>query len=259
MIHPRFRQIIYGFAFLLLIGGVATTFYFLRTQEPLPTCFDTIKNGTEEGPDCGGGCIECAEKYPKPVHPTLLKVNKVGNGLEVLGRLLNDNNFMTALNFKYVFEFSDKNGKLITSRSGTYSLAPKKSFLITENNIEVPQNASVELKVVDAEWKRIENVQVPQVSVQIQNFAPSQGGEFGTFAVEGLVRNESVSHLDTVDIVVVLYDSQGTIVGFNKTQQRDLNSFETRPFRLLWFTPIEGTVVKAQGEALVDAKYYLPR
>ena len=46
------KQIVIGIIFLLLISGVTFGFidYFFLVE---PTCFDGVKNGQEEGVDCG--------------------------------------------------------------------------------------------------------------------------------------------------------------------------------------------------------------
>ena len=258
MVHHRVRQVIYLVAFLALLAGVGTILYSYRAQPPAPTCSDNIKNGTEEGPDCGGSCIPCAEKYPQPLRTSVLKTRIVNGLMEVLGKAENGNDVMSAYDFQYVFDFKDSSGKIITTRSGYYSLAPHAASLFVENGVDAANSAVVDFKATDVNWIKTTQVLAPTFRIDMGKFFVPQKGEFGAFEADGVLVNNSLEHVDTVDVVVVLYDAQSQIVEFSRTQLHNVGPFEQRAFRVIWQMAPGGTVARAEGSATVDIRSYIP-
>jgi hypothetical protein len=230
-------------------------FVFFRVT---PTCFDTRQNQNEQGIDCGGVCANaCIEVAIGKDFQTkeLVFVPGGTNLYDVLGKVSNDNDEIGASTFRYTFELKDGSGRVLATRSGQSFILPHQEKNLIESNLEttgVP--TAVTLTYSEVVWERASGYQeVPRVSIYQKQYGQVTDG-FGFSAATGLLTNESPYDFRSIVIDVIVRDSRGVPLAFNKTRQDTVKAGESRDFKLVWPTPFPGAVERIDME--VDADVY---
>ena len=228
----RLAIIIGYLAFFSLVGFLV---YFFNA--PKETCSDGKKNQSEVGVDCGGACSPC-------------KVSKLGNELvvmektfvpagnntfDVVARISNPNDTIGAASFHYVMSLKDDAGNILATKEGNDYLLPADSKYIVglglgiQNNVQPNQ---VDVTINQVVWSQLANLEKPQLNVYNKKFGPDVSG-VGSRA-EGLVRNESAKDFKKINLVVVLRDESGSVLGVSITQQDNVRAGQEASFVLTW-------------------------
>ncbi len=237
---------------MIFLMFLSAGIYWFSLQPDKPSCFDWVKNSNEEGVDCGGVCgISCAEKYPQRLESKIISTAYNNNKADVLFSIENDNGAMMASDFQYVIEFLDSAGKTVASRYGYYSLGPSKKILIVESGIFTAKFSTTTSRVFGINWAKGDNYIDVKPRLGVEKFGKPSLGEAGNFYVQAKLTNDTLGKFNTVDVVAVVYDASSRIIGFNKTQLKDVQPRESRTFRIIWFYPVSGTASKIELSAVV--------
>lgn len=227
------KQIFIGLIFVLIIGGASFGFidkFFIIEA----TCFDGIKNGTEEDVDCG--TLACGTACREPIRPlevSLEKLFQIKSGdYDFVAKIVNPNTAHGASSIQYT---------LITSagdRSGTTYILPgqTKYLVLTSFRTDIVASAP-KLDIQSVQWEKL-NVPAGEVSLinRRGDFSNSANESF----FEGVIFNGSNYDFDSVDVSVVLFDASNSIVGVNQTEIRTLLSKTERSFKVVWPLPQVG-------------------
>ena len=252
----RTKQFIIAFIFWGSVIAFFTALYF-GFFYTAPTCFDGKWNQDEQGIDCGGSCSACQETVVG--EDFLFEETSVlpgGDGrYDVFAKVRNPNSDIGATSFHYVFEIKDASGAVLATDTGESSLLPRETRYLMSIGLassSVPATASI--KVSDVSWEKFSGFGTSTLfSVYDQRFELLYDGT-GFGAASGLVANESPYDFRSVYVKVILRDSTGKAIAFNKTKLDSLVSHEQRDFRLVWPTAFAGTVARVEVEA--DADFY---
>ncbi len=223
----RIKQLIYGIIYILIIAGIGYGIYYSKNR---PTCFDGVKNGKEEGIDCGGKCANVC-RIAVPLQVSVIKIIKVDEGdYDILAKVTNTNQEYGSGNVE--FEFGNINS--------SFYILPGQTKRIILNSSSDPSGASFNLK--NAEWEKLNSFDPKNIDFRIDR-TQLRGGEF-----EGVIFNNSDFDFDTVDVAVILYDEQDNILAMNKTTVNTLLSRTERYFKVIWPKPV-GNAFRAEVEA----------
>ncbi|RJQ14209.1 hypothetical protein C4553_01515 [Candidatus Parcubacteria bacterium] len=250
------RQIIFGTFVVLVIIVIGYGIFLLTARPPEPTCFDNIQNQEEEGPDCGGPCdISCEEKYPIPINASFSRaIEGRENIFDVVFEIENKNTFMVAENFDYQIDFFDRNGNVITTKSGSsYSWPKEKRFLI-ESSIAAPNLASAKLYVRKTEWINSEkaNIKKPEIVLVAERMGSPELGQVGFYQIDTFFQNETLQQISLVDVNVLVFDDLNQLIAVNKARLPDIKPLDKRLFKSLWFSPFIGIPKSVQYETLIN-------
>jgi len=244
-------KIIIGY--IILFCAIAFAIYFIKT--PAATCSDKKQNQGEKGIDCGGPCAPCKEIMKIKDVNILETAFALGgnNTYDVVAKISNPNDTTGAKTFDYVFILKDSTGSTIAKREGVNFILPADTKYVAElglttDNNAVPASANIEISV--AEWEKLSDVGKPQIGVYSKKFGPianSDGNE-----AEGTIRNESSYDLSKVDIVIVLRDEKGHIIGVNTTQRNSVRAREDQLFKVTWPYSLGGNVQKMEVDPQVN-------
>lgn len=236
------KQLIIGGIFLLIFGGIAWLLY--RTAVPAPVCTDGLQNGKEEGVDCGVVCgVLCAVPV-KPLENTEPVIFKTGpSNYDILAHLENPNATYGASRVNYVLTVTDAQGKELAVRRGsTYVNPAQPRYLVfpLQSLATIPVKVVLAFAPADITWAvlSIDAAGDVQFSIRGDRFTVSSGSA----RFEATVGNLSKFNFDTVDITVLAYDSNDTVVGANATVQRTMASGDQRAFLVTWPFPVSGAV-----------------
>lgn len=234
-------KIIVGY--LILFCTIAFVLYL--TIAPEATCFDKKQNQNEKGIDCGGPCSPCRDvSEAKDVTIEEVAVTLGGNNTyDVVAKIINPNDAMGAKNFKYVFTLKDASGSIIAKREGTSFILPADTKYVAELSLQTDGNAapaSSSIEISGAQWDKLASIDKPQIGVYSKKVGPianSNGNE-----AEGTIRNESNYDLKKIDVVVILRDEKGNIIGVNTTQRNSVRAREDQYFKVTWPYALGGNV-----------------
>jgi hypothetical protein len=201
-----------------------------------PTCFDNKQNQGEEGIDCGGPCKkQCLGEIKEPL-VLWTKFFKIGQEkYDAIALIENPNLFLGLPSVKYQFKLYDKDNALIVSKDGETFINPGETFPIFETNIaagqRVPQRAFIELEK-NLKWERIEK-EKPQLVVskkQFSNLPPFP-------RLDAVIDNKSISSLDNIFSVAILYDKEKNAMAVSATKIDNLQGGASGNISFTWPQP----------------------
>jgi hypothetical protein len=228
------RQISYlslvtGFIVLVALG-----LYFY--SRPTATCFDGVKNGQETGVDCGGLCQRACVVETLPLKILWTRILEAGAGrYDVAAMIDNFNGQLGIKNISYVLRIYDKDGALITDKSGTTFVNPLEKIVIFEPGLITDKRvaASAELTITDqSDWLKI----APETA-RVTMERVIDGGSFTTDSSPRLhyrISNNSLLPLSSLIVTVVLNDENQNAYAGSQTQVDLLAAGETKDIYFTW-------------------------
>lgn len=180
------RKIIYAFAFLVLLILLGI-YGFRDTLFPTPTCNDNIRNGYEEGVDCGGLCARKCIDQVLPIQVSWARALMVSPGVyDLVGMLSNRNPDSVPVTFAATFTVYNAAAQVIYSQrveaippvtgdapivlsNIRFNEEPKKVVITLEEGTHykiAPSFLSVQVSVSNITF---ENDSIPRAYVTIKN------------------------------------------------------------------------------------------
>ena len=230
-----------GGLFLFVLLFVVLPLYVKFYQAP--TCFDARQNGGEAGVDCGGSC-ELLCRADEPLNVEWSRYAKVTKGAyNVLAYIENPNPEAGIKQVGYMFRLFDRDNTIVAERSGVTSIPAKRLSVIFEPSLTTGEREVTHMDfrfTTDLVWTR----SIGQESSVSVNEITYQETDIGA-RVEAVVSNTSLSTIDDIELVVILYDDRENAVGFSRTLVDSLakqasqsivytwpTNFPTRPARI---------------------------
>lgn len=250
--NPRLqKQLIVGLVFVLILLLLGYGIYvWIRVE---PTCFDNIKNGKEDGLDCGlAACSKTCELTIIPLEIQSSKYLQTGIGdYDFVARVYNPNSTYGASVFEYSLSFTDANGvELLKSGGSSYILSGQTKFLTAVSLKINGEVANVTMTINSVQWSKVQPFDsVVDFMIRRQNFSPNVNGNSQFSA---MLFNSSNFDFDKVDVAIVLLDETGDIVGVGKTDIRTFLSGTERGFQIQWPYSIDSNVTNVAIEATTN-------
>lgn len=228
------KQVIYSSFYLAIILAIVWGLY--RLIVPAPTCTDGIQNQGEEGVDCGAVCGKSCPISVMPLDTPTVQLLKYDNdGSDVVVRIDNPNAIYGAPIVPYTLTVSDSVGKVLTTRKGVTFANPLESHHLVFPLIEVletPARAELQLDVTGVQWAALATQEGSGVefAVRQDQLLPSATA----LRYQADIVNNSKFDFDKVEIVVLLYDQAGVIVGAGSTTLSTLTAGQLRGTIIDW-------------------------
>lgn len=229
-------------------------FLFLLVYIPLllfwynaPSCFDNVKNGNEEGIDCGGGCtLICANTQIKPLvlwqrSFRVLNDQSIYNAVSYI-RNTNVGSHVDAVS--YEFQFYNDKGELIGKRDGVTSIPSKKQFAIFEGNISLPEEPARTLFSFTSAFTWVKDT--TDTSSPLTIITKSLLHEDTLPQINATIKNSSLVDAGATNLVAIVYDGQGTALGVSKTYIDKLKSDADTSVTFTWPKPFPVKEVACQ-------------
>ena len=225
---------------VILIG--VPTFYFIYKQ---PTCFDGIKNGNEQGVDCGGSCQRlCPSAFLSP-EVSWTRFEQIVPGLyNVAAYIVNPNIEGEAIGVPYHIALYDDRGILITDVTGIVTLPPHRNTLAFQGAVSlgerIPTKALFEF-TQSPDWHKKTD---PLSGIQIVDKQYTEDSSGGSLSVT--LKNSTAHMIDKFNVGVVLYDKDGNAIGFSNTIIDELNGFTDTVAPFTWPANRGGKVISIE-------------
>ncbi|MDP3963682.1 MAG: FxLYD domain-containing protein [bacterium] len=249
------KQLVIGSMFLMVVIGVALWIWF--ATQPKPSCFDGMHNQDEQAVDCGGICTLACKK--EPLYPSLIAVTSthflVGtSAYDLLGQVENENTDFGAVSFGYRFSLLDASGTVIVSREGmSYALPGERKYLVERRlqSAQIPHRAALEL--FDESWMEVTEFPGISLIIRDRSYGPVASSDAeSTARAAGVIVNRTGYDFQQVDIVVLLRNEAGNIVGAGSTDVRVLNDGTQRAFEIRWPLSQSVSVERVDMEAYTN-------
>ncbi len=248
-----FKQAIVAMVFVLLIGGVSFGIYQLVRVRP--TCTDSIQNQGELGTDCGPVCGNlCAPQILSLSVEATTLLNAGGGNYDAVTRVNNSNISYGSSQVQYALVLQDGTGAELARYPGSFYIGPGRNRMVVQNLSGVSgEPAQARLVISNVQWQKINVSETLPVefSVRRESFtSPNHAGVAHRY--EGVLFNDSDFDFARVDVVVVLSDDTGMIVGIGQTNMNTFLSRTERYFSVQWSKPISEKVADIHVEALTN-------
>ena len=181
-----------------------------------PTCSDGIKNGTEQGIDCGGTCSRlCASSFLVPV-VSWVRYEQVAPGLyNAAAYIINPNITGEAARTPYHLALYDSAGILINDVAGVVTLPPHRNTLAFQAGISTgkrtPAKTLFEFTAAP-DWVKKSD---PLTAVMISDKKYTEDASGSSLTVT--LSNTSVQSIGHLAVYATLYDKENNALGFSRT------------------------------------------
>lgn len=223
-----------------ILGAIAFVAYRVY---PATTCFDNQKNQNETGVDCGGACIPCELKNPKPVNLIWTKVVPVrADSYDAVVEIQNPNEVLGAAEVNYEFTLFDADGTAVRKTGKTF-LFPQERMHIIETDFRTSRKPNrVEFRILRVDWQLAHSEDIPNVVVERRAYRVLEDGGRKRSVVEASILNRMPFAYKTVEVNFVIYDKQGNALGANKVRLEDLQANSRKIVTAIWPEEIGGAV-----------------
>jgi hypothetical protein len=231
------KQFIIGLVFVLILGGIGYGVYSGLVAKS--SCTDGIKNGKEEGVDCGTlACGKACEPAIMPIKIISSQFFKVGSG---------DYDFVAQLSNPNVSYGSAQLEYSLGSNSGFSYILPGQTKWLVLTALKMPNGVEgVQFVIMNAQWEKLD---IPNNTVNFtlrrKDYHTAQKGT----QLDAVLYNDSNFDFDKIDVAVILFDDAGGIVGVNKTDIRTFLSKSERGFNVAWPFALPAPAVRQDVEA----------
>lgn len=233
-----FKQILYGFFYLVILLAVVLGVYLLFFQKT-PSCFDNIKNQDEVRVDCGGSCMECDLKNVKDLAVQPANIFDNGNRTTtILATISNPNKTLGIELLPYtikLFNFENQEIYSVNRRSFIY---PGQNKVVIEAGIDIEANnikeAILTLDYNQASWTRL-----APPPARLTDFRTRALGK--QIEIVGRVINDNDYSLKQVAILAIFSNKVGIKAAASKTVVGEIKPFSFKAFQII--IPVkEGTL-----------------
>lgn len=233
------RRLQYGLAYFLVLLLCMTGVYYQYLYTP-PSCFDGEQNGTEIGADCGGDCARICTFTVSPPVVLWAKSFQVTEGqYNAVAYVENRNTIAGAPKVNYTITLHDREG-IITERRGQTHLPANYTFPIFEGRIDtygrIPTDTTLTLEPIDL-WlpSEFDRNQFKTTSLELV-------GADARPRLKVEIENTSVTDARAVNLVAVIFNSEGIPLTASQTQVDRLLGKTKSSIDFVWPRPIAKTI-----------------
>lgn len=239
------RKFLYLFVIAIILVGVVIIPAFLLFYKA-PTCSDGLKNGNEEGIDCGGSCQKLCQSSFLPATVAWTRFEKVTPNLyNVASYIINPNTTGEAVNVPYKIALYDENGQLMLEQYSTVTISPHRNALAFIPSVDVgkqvPAHAIFAGFTVAPNWQKKSD---PLASLQVTDKKYVEDANSSSLTVT--LVNNSVNPLPRMTVYAILYNQAGNVVGFSKTVVDGIDGKGTTIAPFTWPENRAGSVVSIE-------------
>ena len=242
------KQIFIGFIYIVLFAAVSAGIMFgMGRGGEDASCFDDLKNQTEEGIDCGGVCPACQGIVGKPIKDLIVRqahIVPVGEKIyDAFAVVENPNGLYGGEEVAYLFTFIDGQGGILrTVRGKTYIYPQEERFIITQAIALSSPPAQVLFDVEGIVWREVtETFSLDWIEVVDEVFQMHPTDDPSAYAkLSGIVVNGAPYNVRSIEVEMVLYNDAAKPIAVHRTDVQTMLRDERRFFEVVWPAALPG-------------------
>lgn len=234
------RKMAYTLAMIAVVGSVLG-FFLYKNFKHEPTCFDSRKNGDEQGIDCGGKCKRICEGVSRNIVVLWARPFEVAPGVyNVVAYLENQNTSAGIQNVQYEFKLYDKDNVLVAEPfRGTTFIGPNQRSAIFASGIQtgnrVPETVFFHF-LEQPQWDTVDQLFATSLLAP-RDQAYQDLGTSGKITAN--LRNTSFYDLVNIPVVVIAYDAVGNAFAASQTFIDRIGQGTSVPVVFTWLEPFK--------------------
>ena len=235
------------FILLSITGWIAYWTY------PASTCFDNRKNQQETEIYCGGSCVPCELKNPKPINLLWARIVPVRPDVyDVAAEIKNPNEVLGASTVDYEFTLFDNFG-VIARKVGQTFLFPQERIHVIETGLRTTRKPiRVEFRVLKEHWLLVQGEKIPHIVVERRDYRVVRDGERKKGVVEASILNKTSFDYHEVLVNFVVRDAKDNALAVNRVLLENLNANSRKTVTSIWPEELKGEVTKVDVEPRVN-------
>ncbi len=200
--------------FFLVVGTFIALPFIIKDS----TCTDGVKNGTETGVDCGGSCGQVCASDIIPLQILWERSVQVDEKTyDAVAYLVNKNNTAIPTFVSFKVTLSDRNGSTITTQEGLTFILPGAATPLYVPNISVGTRVPVRTRFEIVETGPFYSYSNQELLKNVQVVDQVFDNVTNTPRLTLTVGNKLFNTVRDIDVYVLLYDSEDTVIAVNKT------------------------------------------
>jgi len=233
------RKSIYLGAVVLVVTTVCFVMFW-KFWYKAPTCTDGVRNGSENGVDCGGACsLICRADVIQPIvrwDPRLFEV--LPNVWSVIVYVENPNTDAVAVYSPYRFVIYGADNEVLYERKGVTLLPKNKTIGIFEGSISLPEGKRPRRTLFEFSdnivWQKNSE---EEISLTITHSPLLRLTT--TPRVEASIKNNSLKEVKNVELVAAIFDGQDNAIAASRTFVDSIEKDQTAEVFFTWPRPFE--------------------
>lgn len=231
------KQILISLILLAMFCVIAFLIYFLFFRSAPPSC------------------IDCETKNLEKLKLELLTQVKTGeNRYDLVARIRNPNQTHGAKKIEYSFKiYGDGDANPIEEVMGTSYILANQAKYIIEPNVSVPAGSAIRVtfSISQIEWRKMEG-DIPVFAIFHPAYSPLENKQGGFASFTGTLVNKTSSLYKSVRVVVLLFDSNNTIISTNLANVENVSPNKDYDFNIIWSEPFSGIMTRYDAEAYTN-------
>lgn len=227
---------------VVLIPLVGLVFWLVPKFTPAPSCTDNKKNQGEEEVDCGGPCVPCELKHPKPI--TVFWTRAVpdrANTYDVAAEIQNPNQLLSSANVTYEFTLADTLGTVALKRGTTFILPQEKIHVIEANLSTTREPNRTEFRVISVAWLP-QQANRPNFVPEARSYAVDDSAGTKQGVVTTTLSNRTAFDFRTIEVDFIVLNKDGNLMGANRVAVDNFISGTRRDVKSIWPQPLQGEI-----------------
>ncbi len=257
MLSRTQKRIFIGSIYILILAVIVGGTLYIKYR---PTCNDGIKNGQEEGVDCG--TLACDEACVSPVQALVVQnvqlVKTPAGDFDMAALVYNPNVDYGTDAAEYDLVISDPAGNEVSRQNGSFYILPGQTKYIVRTSIKgIPDNASAQMAIKSVDWQKVVSVQ--DINFIVTREAVTPGNNLTTY--QAVITNNTNFDFDTIDVSMVVTDASGAIITTNMTNFQTFLSQENRSIKVVWpfVLPVGARIQTEVGTNVFNNANFLKR
>ena len=232
---------------ILAIFLILAVIFILPRLKEHPTCLDGKQNQKEVQIDCGGPCEKLCSFQASNISVRWAKALLVtGNFYNALVYIENQNLNAGLKNISYEFKFYDQNNILITERKGSTDVSQGGSSFIFEPAVDmkgfVPYRTTFKFTEEQVFYKENSNISKVFIAAEDKKLRDLDTNP----KLQVVLSNESSLDLDNLEVVAILYDTEGNAIGFSKSFVESFPKNKKKKVFFTWLKPFGTEITKIE-------------
>lgn len=233
------KRLIIGSVYILIVVLIAGGWYWTKYS---PTCNDGIKNGQEEGVDCG--TVACGKACVSPVQQIVVQnvhlVKTPAGDFDMAALIYNPNVDYGTDAVDYDLVISDSTGEISRQNNSFYILPGQTKYVVQTSLRGIPDGATARLDIKSVDWQKVTSAQ--DITFVVTREATTFDAKQTIY--QAVITNNTNFDFDTIDVNTIVIDNSGAIIAANRTNFQTFLSQTDRSVKVIWpfLLPIDARI-----------------